>query len=610
MPFICSVEGQFAFGKPYVVPVNPYTPSVYTSNLQIWVDAASNTSYPGSGTTWSNLVAANAGTYWYTLSNGPPSVSTIVVNSTSNVSLFFDGVNDYATPNTSLSTLAQANSWNETREYWVYWPGAPGCLTMESGSVTPDTAWYDAQIALSNGNLAFAVWSDMTAKIVTTSLASNTWNHIIFQHNKTSNLMMGYVNGTLLYSNASVPRTTPDSAGFGYFPILMAGSATNFGYGSASYLRGALGVYRWYNQILTGSQISSNFNAERVRFGVNAAAPASGTSVLAFARNLAATFSGQTVAPTAGGALTLNSAAVGNYEYAVAGTTTVSAFSAADWFSSTKDTVSSWIVVNGNLTINAGQTFTPSVRKLFTVLYVSGNLVCNGTISMTARGANHSGTGDSGGATTAVDIRIGTGTFGAVTNPAIPAAGGGGASGTNVDNASVNGTAGASGGTGGGGAGGKYLGTGFSGGGAGGTCFSGGGGGGGMFNSSGTAGSAVANGGRGGSALNNISAGGTGNPGGTGTGGSFGPDGNSGTGGTLIVIVEGTFSGTGSISADGTAGARASGQVGGGGSGGGSVTILFKTDSSSITPTATGGPGSACGSGGAGTARKLAIGAN
>ena len=150
----------------------------------------------------------------------------------------------------------------------MYWPGAPGCLTMESGLVTPDTSWYDAQIGLSNRNLAYAVWPDMTANIVTASLASNTWNHIVFQHSKSSNLLMGYVNGTRLYSNASVSRTTPDSAGFGYFPILMAGSATNFGYGSASYLQASLGIYRWYNQILTGAQITSNFNSEKGRFGV------------------------------------------------------------------------------------------------------------------------------------------------------------------------------------------------------------------------------------------------------------------------------------------------------------------------------------------------------
>jgi hypothetical protein len=106
----------------------------------------------------------------------------------------------------------------------------------------------------------------MDCTFITNSFTSNAWNHIIWQHNKSTNTLMGYVNGAQLYSNsaASNARTTPSG---GFFPILMAGSATNFGYGSASYLQGSLGIYRWYNQIISGAQISSNYNAERGRFG-------------------------------------------------------------------------------------------------------------------------------------------------------------------------------------------------------------------------------------------------------------------------------------------------------------------------------------------------------
>lgn len=342
--------------------------------------------------------------------------------------------------------------------------------------------------------------------------------------------------------------------------------------------------------------------------GPSAPPTGSGSDVLSFARTLATTFVNSDVVPTSGGTLTLNSQSVGNYEVtARKADTTISSFTATDWFTSTKDTTSSWIVINGNLTVNAGQTIIPPVRKLFTVLYVTGNLILNGSISMTARGANHSGTGDSGGATTAVAIRIGTGTFGAVVNPQIPATGGSGAAGTTTDNAIVSGSAGTNGGTGGGGAGGRFS-AGTSGGGAAGTCFSGGAGGGGAIGS-GTAGTGGANGGKGGDSIGIASGGGTGNPGGT-RGGINGLDGNSGTGGTLIVIVGGTLSGSGTISANGVNGIRPSGSVAGGASGGGSVTVLFGTDSSSITPTATGGSGQFSGNGGNGTARKLAIGAN
>ncbi len=333
----------------------------------------------------------------------------------------------------------------------------------------------------------------------------------------------------------------------------------------------------------------------------------SAADILSFARTLSTSFLTSDTVPTDGGALTINSQSVGNYEVtARKSSTTISSFLTSDWFTSTKDTTSSWIIVNGNLTINSGQTLIPSVRKLFTVLYVTGNLVLNGGVSMTARGANHTGTGDSGGATTAVAIRIGTGTFGAVTNPQIPATGGAGAVGTTVDNAVSSGTAGTNGGTGGGGAGAKFGGV-RSGAGAAGTCFSGGSGGGGT--GSGTAGSAEANGGKGGDGSGTATAGGTGNPGGA-SGGINGLQGGTGTGGTLIVIVGGTLSGTGTITANGVNGIRPSGAMAGGASGGGSITVLYGTDTSSITPTAAGGLGQFSGDGGAGTARKLAIGAN
>ena len=356
------------------------------------------------------------------------------------------------------------------------------------------------------------------------------------------------------------------------------------------------------------SSIEGSFAYGRAQAVSGGVAPSSGASILATARTLSTTFSGQTIAPTAGGTLTINSQAVGSYEYTVTGTTTVSAFTASDWFTSTADTVSSWIIVNGNLTINSGQTFIPPVRKLFTVIYVTGNLVHNGIISMTARGANHSGTGTSGGATTAVDIRIGTGTFSAVVNPQIPATGGAGAP-ARTGGLSNNGSAGTNGGTGGGGTGECISGTTASAGAAG-TCFSGGPGSGGAI--SGTSQAGGANGGKGGNSSGNYSGGGAGNPGGQGltSGGAPGFFGGDGTGGTLIVIVAGTITGSGNFLSNGSTVNRPPGSTAGGGSGGGSVNVLFGTDSSTTIVQSIGGAGVASGNGGNGTARKLAIGAN
>ncbi len=327
-----------------------------------------------------------------------------------------------------------------------------------------------------------------------------------------------------------------------------------------------------------------------------------GTSILSVARTLTTLSS---TSPTSGGTMAINGQSVGSFDYMVTGTTTVSSFTASDWFTTTQDTRSAWILVNGNLTINSGQTMIPAVRKLFTVVYVTGNLTVNGSISMTARGANHSGTGTSGGFTAPVDIRIGTGTFSSIVNPQIPATGGAGG-GVRATTGANNGTAGSNGGTGGGGSGYAFSG-GTAGSGSAGTCFSGGSGGGGAYG--GTGQNAEANGGKGGNGsqqTGNLVTGGAGNPGGT-LKASAGGD---GTGGTLIVIVEGTLSGTGTIVSNGVDVTRFSGTVPGGGSGAGSVNVLFGTNPSGASVTANGGSGLSGGNGGTGTARKLAIGAN
>lgn len=324
-----------------------------------------------------------------------------------------------------------------------------------------------------------------------------------------------------------------------------------------------------------------------------------------------------TASATAGGTLTLNGVSLGSYDYSIkTAAQTVSSFTSSDWFTTTQDTRSAWVAVNGNLTINGGITFAPSVRKLFTVIYVNGNLTINGTVHMNALGANHSGTGSSGGATTAGAIRIVNGTYSSVTNPQIPASGGAGASPQAYFYVGVAGTAGTAGGTGGGGCGSGYdLAGGY---GAGGTSFCGGAGGGGARVY--TPGNGVANGGKGGDGTSDgyyTTGGGAGNPGGSspygdGNGGSF--PGGSGSAGVVILACTGTLSGTGAIYSNGPAGGLVA--VGGGAGGGGSITVLCNTNSSSFgTFQAIGGYATSAygvstggydgGAGGAGTARIL-----
>jgi len=286
----------------------------------------------------------------------------------------------------------------------------------------------------------------------------------------------------------------------------------------------------------------------------------------------------------------VNSANVGNWDYRIVDGQTVSSFTSSDWFSGTADTRGTFITFKGNTTIST--TFQPSDRKLWTVIYVDGDLNLSGSISMSLRGANHNN-----GPTSAANIRIAEGTYSSVTNPQIPSAGGSAGGGGSTGGTGTNGgTGGGAGGGGGGGAG------------AAGTSYTGGSGGGGRDGGGG--GSAQTNGGAGGSGGGQRSGGGAGNPGSN--GGSICSNyGCNGTGGVIVLFVTGTISGSGSLTASGTGGGGSCGGRGGGGTGGGSVTVLSATDSFTGSVTASGG-GNNCGSyadqgahGGAGTARKL-----
>lgn len=337
----------------------------------------------------------------------------------------------------------------------------------------------------------------------------------------------------------------------------------------------------------------------------------SASSLLTLSRNLGPS---QIQTPQDGlGIVTINEQSIAPYEVTLKqGDQNVTTFNNNDWFTGIGDGVCSFIKVFGDMNIDAGVTFSPDARKLFTVVHITGNLVLNGTISMSRRGANHGSEG-----ITAATVKIdGTRTISAT----------GTSGGTSItSNAASSGNNGADASqinilqTGGGGSGGVYTDGAnssgpTSGSGTSGTSFSGGSGGGAIYitgsYSGPAAGDGTANGGAGGNGIvsllgsitNGSAGGGGGNPGGSGASdtdpvpGSL--TGTSGTGGILVVIVDGILTGSGTIEARGADGGTYEspyyyGVSGGGGSGGGIAVLMTKQNNSSVTLDASGGAGGA-----------------
>lgn len=304
-----------------------------------------------------------------------------------------------------------------------------------------------------------------------------------------------------------------------------------------------------------------------------------------------------------------------------AGNVTISADT--NWGNATADERLLAVRVRGNLTIDATKTLTAAARKLGLLIFCDGDVTVNGTLSMTARGANHSATGSN---LTAFDIMLYE--VSAAADNILPAAGGSGAASPGNNLNGITGSAGANGGTGGGGSGGVRESTSKpSGSGAAGTGYSGGPGGGGIGYDANGVTSGADRGGAGGignTMDGGIGGGGAGNPGGIGGVGNV-PNatysGLPGTGGIVLIYASGAIAinAGGIVSANGAnAWRRTSGYIanlsGGGGSGGGSVSIYYHDSySNSGSITASGGlrgiadTGKWGGDGGAGSIRVVAV---
>ncbi len=226
-------------------------PDIIESGLVLALDAGNSKSYPGSGTTWTDLSGlGNTGT----LVNG------VGYNSGNLGSLVFDGVDDYINIPFNASTmdfsLAQTicmwmrpatGSNTSRRNPYNQAYGGPGTLTYE----TDGTINYFFGTNGGNNNPYVGRGSGFT-------IAANELAFISVTRNQTTNVCNWYKNGALI--------TTADAGGYattanGTSPILIGDG----------YVNGFLGnIYdcKVYNKALTASEIQQNFNALRGRFSI------------------------------------------------------------------------------------------------------------------------------------------------------------------------------------------------------------------------------------------------------------------------------------------------------------------------------------------------------
>ena len=256
-----------------------YNPSIVTDSLIVCLDAQNTKSYPGSGTTWTDISGnSNNGTL-----NGPTFNSG--EGGAGLLSFDFDGTNDYVTLGTSINSGisnykdCSFNIWvrlhNDSRDNVI--------LTHPNiGGWQPFILWYDKSgggdntgngdvgggttnilnVMVTNnpaGNTGEYRWT--TGNNVFGNSVTNIWHNICVVLDTLNDKYFTYVNGqqVALFNSTAVQGINSNNQDF---HIGRSNNSHN------SWFDGEVSMFQVYSKALSSSEVLQNFNAHKGRFGL------------------------------------------------------------------------------------------------------------------------------------------------------------------------------------------------------------------------------------------------------------------------------------------------------------------------------------------------------
>ena len=230
-------------------------PNIISENLALCLDASNTQSYPGSGTTWTDLSdKGNDGT----LVNGP------TFSSDNKGLIDIDGSNDLVSVDYS-PTLAFSNGIISC-EAWFYIDGLgngfPVIVKRGNGATNNDRPYtfgihqdgYCRWILQDNG-------SGLTVCDTAVLFEAGRWYHVIATHdNSNAKIYLNGIEVKSVSSSISELETTSND-----IPTRIGFRHTNTG---SIFGNGKIALARMYSKTLTATEVLQNYNALKGRFGL------------------------------------------------------------------------------------------------------------------------------------------------------------------------------------------------------------------------------------------------------------------------------------------------------------------------------------------------------
>ena len=251
-PFVAS-SGGMSLKKVYA------DPTLITNGLVLYLDASNASSYPGTGTTWTDLSGNNNNG---TLTNGPTYTSSF------GGSIVFDGTNDSVVTNTAVDNtlntctfsawIRRTNLTNQVGIFNSYTTGDSG-FGFDSSYAGVGTINF-SYIYLNGGNY-IGRYTNANA------ILANNWYHVVGTWDGTfaSSGFKIYVNGVRSDSTSETGGSVTAYAQSGYAMRIGSSYWSN---AERGFFNGNIAQTLIYNRALSESEVLQNYNATRAKFGL------------------------------------------------------------------------------------------------------------------------------------------------------------------------------------------------------------------------------------------------------------------------------------------------------------------------------------------------------
>jgi hypothetical protein len=217
-----------------------HSPQIVSSGLVLCLDAANRKSYPGSGTTWTDLSGRG---------NNGSLVNGVGYSSGNLGSFVFDGVDDKVDCGNNPSVQITVGTISA-------WFRATSANSGFNAIIAKQNAW---SLFVENNILTSYDWGNIVNRSTGITVGNGAWNYAAMTFTETvgtpSNNAIIYLNGT--------PVLTTTIKHSDHTIQVQVGEAN-----AAQLITGNIAQASIYNRVLTATEIQQNYNALRGRFGI------------------------------------------------------------------------------------------------------------------------------------------------------------------------------------------------------------------------------------------------------------------------------------------------------------------------------------------------------